>query len=287
MRFMNTLLNYFFSLSNRVRDSFYFLMTLIGLVSAFCTVLGVSLVDLQYFNFWIRLGLVIAVLIVLYIVIYYLIGRIFNNSVTLKINGTTVNILHGDIFKIPGLKVIGCDSHFDTRIDDVVISKNSLHGKLVLEHGNISDIKESINKEASRLDINRNENGLYNFPLGTVICYYNSDEKETYLMLAMTELDNDYRAYTDMATFENMLMKMWQEIDRVYAGRPIVLPILGTGISRFKDGAKKPETLLRCLLCTLSGSGVTLKSDVNVVIHGNSKEFSLYEYRYMFKWRQN
>lgn len=284
---MNALLNYFFSLSNRVRDSFYFLMTLVGLASAFCTVIGVSLVDFQCFNLWIRLGLVIAILIVLYLVIYFLIGKIFSDSVTLKINGTTVNILSGDIFKIPGLKVIGCDSHFDTRVDDNVISKNSLHGKLILEHGNISDIKKAIDNEALRLSKRKNENGLYDFSLGTIICYYNADENENYLMLAMTELDSDYRAYTDMAKFENMLMRMWQEIDRVYAGRPIVLPILGTGISRFKDGFKKPETLLRCLLCTLSGSGVTLKSEVNVVIYDNLKEFSLYEYRYMFKWRQN
>lgn len=284
---MNTLLNYFFSLSNRVRDSFYFLMTLVGFVSAFCTVIGVSLVDFQCFNLWVRLGLVIATLIVLYLVIYFIIGKIFSDSVTLKINGTTVNILCGDIFKIPGLKVIGCDNHFDTRVDDNVISKNSLHGKLILEHGNISDIKRAIDSEALRLGKRKNENGLYDFSLGTVICYHNADENENYLMLAMTELDSDYRAYTDMAKFENMLMKMWREIDRVYAGRPIVLPILGTGISRFKDGSKKPETLLRCLLCTLSGSGVTLKSEVNVIIYGNSKEFSLYEYRYMFKWRQN
>lgn len=284
---MNTLLNYFFSLSNRVRDSFYFLMTLVGFVSAFCTVIGVSLVDFQCFNLWVRLGLVIATLIVLYLVIYFIIGKIFSDSVTLKINGTTVNILCGDIFKIPGLKVIGCDNHFDTRVDDNVISKNSLHGKLILEHGNISDIKRAIDSEALRLGKRKNENGLYDFSLGTVICYHNADENENYLMLAMTELDSDYRAYTDMAKFENMLMKMWREIDRVYAGRPIVLPILGTGISRFKDGYKKPETLLRCLLCTLSGSGVTLKSEVNVIIYGNSKEFSLYEYRYMFKWRQN
>lgn len=98
-------------------------------------------------------------------------------------------------------------------------------------------------------------------------------------MLVMTELNMQHEAHTNMAKFE--LMKVWTEIDRVYACNDIVFPILGTGISRFDDGSKDKEVLLRCMLCTLNSSGVSLKSKVDIMIYGNAKDILLYEYRNM------
>ena len=42
------------------------------------------------------------------------------------------------------MRVIGCDTHFDTRIDDVVIAKKSLHGQLFLNHGKLEEIEKNI-----------------------------------------------------------------------------------------------------------------------------------------------
>ena len=280
---MKRLFRWFFSLSNRIRDSFYVLMTLIGLLSTLFTILGVSLSDCIN-NVWGRLGVVVAIFVLSYVVIYGLIGEIFKDSVQLSINGTNIIISYGDIFAVEGWKIIGCDTHFDTRVNDVVISKNSLHGKMMLEHGNISDILGVVEKEAIRLSLTKNENGLYDFPLGTIIRYIRKtdDKDENYLLLAMTKLDDQFKACTNMAEFENMLMRMWTEIDRVYAGHPIVIPLLGTGISRFKDKSKNTEMLLRCLLCTLNVSGVRLNTTVKIVIYDETKRLPFYEYRYMF-----
>ena len=102
-------------------------------------------------------------------------------------------------------------------------------------------------------------------------------------MLAMTELNENYEAHTNMAKFEHMLMKMWSEVNRVYASNNVALPLLGTGISRFDDGPKDKEALLKCMLCTLNASGVKLNSDVKVVLYGNEKDIPLFEYKDMFK----
>lgn len=40
-------------------------------------------------------------------------------------------------------------------------------------------------------------------------------------------------------------MKRWVEIDRVCASNNIALPVLGTGISKFDDGPKEKEALLK------------------------------------------
>lgn len=271
------------NLPKKVRDSIIISATLVGAISTILSILGISFGDTAISNIWYRLGIVVCLYLVLVLIVYFFIGMCFNKSVIIQIRNTSVLINCGDIFSASGLRVIGCDTHFDTRVDDVVISKTSLHGQLILKHGNKSEIKKAIEKEALRLRLQKNNNGLYDFPLGTIIRYESSIDNHTYLLLAMAKLDSQHEAHTNMAQFELMLMKMWKEIDRVYAKYDVSLPILGTGISRFDDGPKGKDELLRCMLCTLNSSGVTLKSKVEILIFGDTNEFSLYEYKDMFR----
>ena len=244
--------------------------------------MGISLGDWENSNVWMRIGVVFVAFAAISSFIYFALGRIFRDSVRLTIRQTPISIGCGDIFDASGWKIIGCDTHFDTRVDDIIISKKSLHGQLVLNHGKKEEIEAVVENEAKRLGLQKNNDGLYNFSLGTVIRYDSSVDNQTYLMLAMTELNTQHEAHTNMAKFELMLMKMWSEIDRVYASNDIALPVLGTGISRFDDGSKDKEALLRCMLCTLNSSGVNLKSQVGIIIYGNAKDISMYEYKSMF-----
>lgn len=269
-------------LTNRTKTSIALSTAIIGLISTVMSVVGISLHDCTQ-NVWRSLLIILIVFIGIGVAVYLIIGQIYKDSVSMIIRQTPVSISCGNIFETEGWRVIGCDTRFDIRADDVVISKKSLHGQLILEHGKTEEIQATVNKEAQRLHLIPNNNGLYDFPLGTVVRYDSSVDNHTYLMLAMTELDDNYEAHTNMAKFEHMLMKMWSEINRVYASNDVTLPLLGTGISRFDDGPKDKEALLRCMLCTLNSSGVTLNSKVKVVIFGNAKDIPLYEYKDMFK----
>lgn len=274
---------WYISLSRQIRDSITISVTIVGLISTILSVLGISLGNWKNSNIGMRIVAVIVVFTSICIFVYFVIGRIFRDSVKIKIRQTLVSIRCGDIFDTSGWKIIGCDTHFDTRIDDIIISKTSLHGQLVLNHGSKEEIAAVVENEAKRLGIQKNKDGFYDFPLGTVIRYDSSVDSQTYLMLAMTELNTQYEAHTDMAKFELMLMKMWREIGRVYARNNIVLPVLGDGISRFDDGPKDKEALLRCMLCTLNSSGVNLKSQVSIIIYENTEGIPMYEYKDMFK----
>lgn len=279
---MKKIYNWYINLSRQIRDSITASVTTVGLISTILSVLGISLGDWKDSNVWMRIGVVLVIFVVIYSLIYFAIGRIFRDSVSLTIRQTQVVISCGDIFEVSGWKIIGCDTHFDTRVDDIVISKKSLHGQLVLNHGKKEEIETVVENEAKRLGLQKKNDGLYEFPLGTVIRYDSSVDNQTYLMLAMTELNIQHEAHTNMAKFELMLMKMWTEIDRVYASNDIVLPVLGTGISRFDDGPKDREALLRCMLCTLNSSGVSLKSKVGIINYGDVKDIPMYEYKNMF-----
>lgn len=271
------------AMTRRQKTSLIVVNAVIGVTSTFMSIVGVTLNDLLGNNYYVSSVVVIMTIIVLYQFVYWLIGKIYKNSVEIMVRQTKVDIECGDIFEKNSFKVIGCDNQFHTQIDDKVIAQKSLHGQLVLEHGEAKEIKKAIKEEAIRLNLVPNGDGLYTFPLGTVIKYESSIDGNTYLMLAMVELDENLEAHTNMAKFEFVLMHMWKEISRVYAANDVALPVLGTGITRFDDGPKSNENLLRCMLCTLNASGVTLKSRVKIVIFDNTGDIPLYEYKDLYK----
>lgn len=279
---MNGLYNWWLSLSQRFKTSVSVSAALVGAASTIMSIIGVTVKD-YVDDLRVGIALVALAFVVLAGIVFRVIGVRYRDSVSLIVRGTPVTVKLGDLFKQKGLKVIGCDSRFDTRVDDIVIAKRSLHGQFVLKHGNVKEIRATVEKEAIRRDISADEDGLYRFPLGTVIRYDSTVDGETYLLLAVSELDANNEAHTNMAEFERTLMKMWREIYGKYALNPVVLPLLGSGILRFDDGPKERESLLRCLLCTLNASGVALNTDVSVVIYGNANDIPLYEYRDMFR----
>lgn len=280
---MKRIYKWYSSLPKQVQDSVIISASVVGMVSTILSILGVSLGDWEGSSIWLRIAVVIIAFVVVSIVTYGILGKIFDSMINLTIRQTPVSVGRGDIFAATGLRVIGCDTHFDTRVDDVIISKNSLHGQLVLSHGKKDDINKTVEAEARRLGLQKNSDGLYDFPLGTIIRYDSEVDKHTYLLLAMTELNADYESHTNMAKFELMLMKMWKEINRVYAGHEVALPLLGAGISRFDDGPKYKEALLKCMLCTLNSSGVAFNSKVKILIYEDIQSMPLYEYKDMFR----
>lgn len=98
------------------------------------------------------------------------------------------------------------------------------------------------------------------YPLGTI------KDCDGFAMLAFTHMDEVNRAYLRRGQYEECLLNMWDELDRMYAGRRIVLPLLGSGITRFENGKPSEDDLLRCMLCTLRASKHHFKEGVNVVL---------------------
>lgn len=274
---MKRLFKWYNSLAKRTRDSISFSVFLVGFISTICTILGVSLGDIPCLSFLIRLLSVVLATVLVFVVSYCFIGHVYKDKIELLITNTPIEISCGDIFKEEGYKVIGCDTHFHTTVDDVIISKKSLHGRLVLEHGKVNEIQNVVRKAAERLNLKPNKDGLYTFPLGSIVRYESSVDNQTYLMLAMTELNDNYESHTTMAKYEQMLMNMWKEISRVYASNDVVLPILGDGITRFDDRPKDKNALLKCMVCTLNASGRSYNSKIKIVIYGNPKDIPLYE----------
>lgn len=233
-----------------------------GVVSAVLGVIGISLSDFSD-NIWIVAGITLISLLISYLFAVAWKWWHIRKSITLKIRRINVTIRQGDLFKENGWKVIGVDDTFSTSEDDSIISHSSLHGKL------IKQLKENGEIEAFRTATSTNSV----VPLGSVKTY------KDFILLSWAHLNKDNEAHIDNANYERILRKMWQEIGRVYAGKPIYLPILGDGITRFNGVSEKPSPseLLKCMLCTLKTSTVQLKAPVTIVIYDRINDINLYD----------
>ena len=218
----------------------------------------------------------VAICFVISLVVIYIAVLVYSNKtrkVELEINGTKIRVITGDIFKQTGLKIIPFNEYFDTLVDDKLISSNTLHGKYILNY--IDDINRLDNRiiNDNRLrglqtfvDNKRSYGKRIKYPLGTI--YKNDD----YLLLAFSKFDSDNRAYLDKIDIIKCLLNMWNEIDILYSGCSINIPLLGTGITRFHGVKLSEQELLEILLISFKLSGLTLMKNttISIIIHRDS-----------------
>ena len=173
-------------------------------------------------------------------------GRLKHKEYNTTINGISVKIKVGDIFDEKGLKVIPFNERYDTEVDDVIIAHNSLNGKMIDNHvKDIEDLKTKI--KLAKTDnspfkpIRKNEKEIY--PLGRIIPYDN------FLLLSFSHFNDKNEAYIGIGEYEKLLICMWSEIRRTYAARPIVIPLLGGGLTTMEGIQEKNYTeFIKCIL---------------------------------------
>lgn len=243
------------------------------------TLLAVSAISLE--KFWgdyswiIKLLFIIGIFLIIDIVIFIIKRHLAKDGISLSIRGIKVNIRKGDIFEANGWKVIAFNEYFDTQVDDIIIAHNTLNGKFIDDY--VTDINELNHVISAETDDNtsfkrRTRNNRIIYPLGRIIRY------KDYMLLAFTHFDNN-QAHLIQKDYENCLRVMWAEISRTYANRPIFIPLLGSGITRF-DGTphKSNFDLLRCMLCTLRTSGVNINQPITILLTEETmRSINIYE----------
>ena len=238
-----------------------------GIVAVVETVLAVSGVSLHDVipgqAWWVYLLVVLAVFVTLAVIIRLVLACLYRERIELEINGNRVEIIEGDLFAQEGKRVIPFNEYFDSDVDDIIISHSSLNGTFIDYHvDDLAELKRAIESDnSSPLPVD-DRNGRLRYDLGTIKRF-----REDYLLLAFSHFDEHNQAHLTMAECERCLMNTWRELCRVYAGRPISLPLLGSGITRFNDVRRKSEgELLRCMLCTLRSTGCSFAKPISIVL---------------------
>lgn len=172
------------------------------------------------------------ILVVTFLAMLYRANKL--KKVSLKINNSTLEIEAGDIFSEQGFKIIAFNDFFDTQVDDVLISKNTLNGKYITQYYPCPADLDAIidldihSKECIIDTCQRNIGKTKRYKLGTII------KNREFFLLAFTHFDKDNRAFLEINDYTACLMNMWNECDIHYGGNTVVLPLLGSGITRFR-----------------------------------------------------
>lgn len=199
----------------------------------------------------------------------------YRNHIELQINNTIIEIKSGDIFQEENaLKVIAFNEYFDTIVDDIVIARTSLNGIYINKfyRDNIKSLDSIIDsdlhlkkrkiKENKKRDLGKTTS----YKLGT-ICVV-----DQYLLTALTHFDSNNKANLDFREYITFLFEFWEEIDRVYAGKTVVIPLLGSGMTRFNKCNPIPEQdLLELLIWSFKFSHIKLTDParVKIIIHSS------------------
>lgn len=193
-------------------------------------------------------------------------------EISIEIEGSTVNIVTGDIFKQEGLKAVAFNEYLDTQVDNVIISKVSLNGKFIE-----SELKETVavldayianfsfdNEDIVQTNVQRRIGKTTRYRLGT-ICVYND-----YLLTAFARFDTNNQANLTMPEYLEFLINFWDKVNKVYAQQSVSTTIFGSGITRIKGHRTiSDEDLLKIMLWTFRISEMRFKypAKLTIVIH--------------------
>lgn len=193
-------------------------------------------------------------------------------EISIEIEGSTVNIVTGNIFRQKGLKAIAFNEYLDTQVDNIIISKVSLNGKFIE-----SELKETVavldayianfpfdDEDIVEAGVQRRIGKTTRYRLGT-ICVYND-----YLLTAFARFDMNNQAHLTMPEYLEFLINFWDKVNKIYAQQSVSTTIFGSGITRIKGHRTiSDEDLLKIMLWTFRISEMRFKypAKLTIVIH--------------------
>lgn len=228
----------------------------------------------------------VGVMLIVYVLMWFHANHI--RHVELSVNNSTIEISAGDVFQSEGLKIIAFNEYFDTQVDENIISSRTLNGQFIKKYAHDVESLDHLiqeNQHAQECKINVNQNRLVGkqiqYKLGTIV------PMDDFFILAFSKFDNQNRAYLEMNDYTACLMNMWNECDIHYGGRSIVLPLLGSGITRFHGYENiTDQELLEIILWTFKVSRIRFQypSKAKIVLAQNSLDkIDLYKIKKLFK----
>lgn len=226
-------------------------------------------------------------------IVFFLLCKLRVRSVTVTINNSVLEVLVGDIFKQSDheYKVISFNEFFDTLVDGKVVSRHSLNGQYLLQK---YPGEKSIKRLNDRMAANeklagnivdsqkvRKGGGKHTrYRLGSVF------KDKDYFLVAFSMVNEQHEAGLTLTEYVHCLLKFWEEVECYRQGQTVVVTLLGTGITRYKNFIATHQELLEILIWTFKISKVHYKTPakVKVVIHERQqKQINFYRLKELEK----
>jgi hypothetical protein len=187
----------------------------------------------------------------------------------LPTTNTRIEIRYGDLFEQPTDWLIGVGEFFDSELGQVV-SKNSLHGKLIASiysgdgnrFRNLVDI--ALSGAKSTKVPQRPISPRSRYDIGTTAILANGSHKVFLVAMSRTNLDN-HKASSDVPTLWVALRGALESIQGNGNGAPISMPLIGNGQSSVNI---EPQHLLRLMVLAIVDFGrkVGLPNQISIIV---------------------
>lgn len=199
-------------------------------------------------------------------------------------NGHTVNGIYDDILNLSSDKLINVvvpvNRCFDTIVDNVLISENTLHGKLFnkfyennifTQEGLNNEIQKKLNR--LKLDIEglqqseKNRGNRKRYPVGTIVEVRVGNIN--YFMVGLTKFDSDLHASISEKEYLDMLFEIFQYITIHSQGFATYIPLIGGGhSSAYKNG----QHILEFMVKFIQLNQDMINCDINIVVNETSRD---------------
>lgn len=202
-------------------------------------------------------------------------------------NGHALYLQYGDIFSAeevanPGIRrniVIPVNRCFDTHVDNQIVSEQTLHGmtlKRLYSSGmfteeSLSSLIETrlLQEKCENLSNSDKPAGkLKRYPVGTIVDVAGVDG-EHYFLWALSTFDSNLKAHTTMQDYTLAVQKLIEACNSESEGFSMVLPLVGTGLSRIK---KDQCDVLRYLISAFRLNKAEINSDIHIIIREELKD---------------
>lgn len=268
--------------------------TIVGGIYALISFVGmlVSLDEIlpESIPMWRRLLISCLILIAVWAVCFVIVGIVLVHKKRFQVfnanGGHSLYLQYGDIFDpdavlTPGQRrniVIPVNRCFDTIVDNRLISEQTIHGaafKQLYESGRYT--QETLNQAIQDLlcdttyeDIPIQEKPSGNtrrFPVGTVATL-SVDENTCYFLWALSTFDRNLKAHTSMQEYALALQKLVEACNTESEGFSVVVPLVGTGLSRTK---KNQRDILSYLVSLFRVNRSEFNSSIHIVVRTDLK----------------
>lgn len=254
---------------------------IVGIISTFVTLIS-FFVSIQNHQNWLKIAIFVVFccsLVLIFLVMWW--NANAKKEVKLRINNTNVEIRIGNVLEFnekEELSVITVNEYFDTKADDYLVAKKSLHGQFIEKmekERKIKELEEYIKNDnrkhtnTYKINFARKVGNNVKHPIGSMLLF------ESYVLTTFAKIDRKQQAYLSGEDYIVFLMRFWSNIGSIYAGKTINIPVMGAGITRFRDGKPCNQVLLEMILWSLKLSGFDNSyndSKVNIIIHENDAE---------------
>lgn len=175
--------------------------------------------------------------------------------------------------------IIPVNRCFDTIVDDILISRNSIHGQFLenlysKNYFSANSLSSAIEKTLSKLektDLNQDEKpygNRYRYPVGTIVdicCTQNNH----YYLLGLSLFNESLTAQTSKEDFVIAIQRMIEYCNKHSQGYPVILPLIGSGLSR--TNINKNE-VLRYLVRAFEINKDIINCDFHIMVWEQDKE---------------